>query len=337
MRTRVLIAVAIAAMAASPAFGQSKTGTTVGQFLMIEPSARIAGMGNAGVSLLVDGVDAAYYNVASLSDLERPTVQFSHSAWLAGIRYDYVAGAFRVGRWGNAMASITSLGSGDIEVRTVAQPLGTGQQFSVSDLALSLGYARRITDRFSAGAQLSYVQETIWNTSIHTATVNIGTLFRLSEDGLHIGSSLSNYGTQAGFSGRDLQFLFDADPSVAGDNSALPADEFTDHFPVPVLFRVGVSLPHRIPRVGRLVLAADAFHPSDNSESISMGAEFTYHDVVAGRVGYQNLFMQDSEVGLTAGGGFKGTLDERVYRVDYAWADQGRLGGTHRVTLGLTF
>ena len=28
---------------------QSKTGTTIGQFLLIEPSARIAGMGNAGV------------------------------------------------------------------------------------------------------------------------------------------------------------------------------------------------------------------------------------------------------------------------------------------------
>ena len=32
-------------------FAQSKTGTTIGQFLKIEPSARVAALGNAGASL----------------------------------------------------------------------------------------------------------------------------------------------------------------------------------------------------------------------------------------------------------------------------------------------
>jgi len=39
------------AMAPGAARAQSKTGTTVGTFLTIEPDARIAGMGNAGASL----------------------------------------------------------------------------------------------------------------------------------------------------------------------------------------------------------------------------------------------------------------------------------------------
>jgi hypothetical protein len=32
-----------------------------------------------------------------------------------------------------------------------------------------------------------------------------------------------------------------------------------------------------------------------------------------------------------------GKLEEWDYRLDYAWADQGRLGGTHRVALAMLF
>ena len=55
------------------------------------------------------------------------------------------------------------------------------------------------------------------------------------------------------------------------------------------------------------------------------------------RLGYQSLFLQDSEVGLTGGAGFRGTLDGLRYHVDYAWADQGRLEDTHRFSFGLLF
>jgi hypothetical protein len=318
------------------AHAQTKTGTATGQFLLIEPSARIAAMGNAGVALL-GGLDAVYFNPAATVTEERIGLQVTHSEWLAGINYDYVAFALPLGRWGVGHASVTALGSGDIEVRTVAQPLGTGEVFSVSDLAVGLGYARRITDRFSAGLRISYVQETIWNSSLHTATLDFGTLYALSDNGLHIGAGLSNFGTKAQYDGRDLHILYDNDPDRFGDNSALPGERFTDEFPLPVLFRVGLGLPVRFPPSGRLMLAATALHPSDNGESLDLGAEFEYREMIAVRAGYQNLFLEDSEVGLTAGGGFRGDLEERAYRLDYAWADHGRLGDTHRITLGFSF
>ena len=338
MRARLWIPVVAVAIAAAPgsAHAQSKAGTTTAQFLLIEPSARITAMGNAGVSIL-GGLDAAYYNPAVLVAEERFGVQFSHAEWLADIDYDYVAAVLPLGRWGIAHASVTALGSGDIEVRTVAQPLGTGERFQVSDLAIGLGYAKRITDRFSAGARISYVQESIWNSSIHTATLDFGTLYAVSDRGLHIGASLSNFGTKGAFDGRDLRILYDNDPDRFGDNGALPGVRFTDEFPLPVLFRVGAGLPVRLPPSGRLLFALDAFHPSDNTESVSLGAEYLYRDFVALRAGYQNLFLEDSEVGLTAGGGLHGDIDEHTYRLDYAWADHGRLGGTHRVTLGFVF
>ena len=83
------------------------------------------------------------------------------------------------------------------------------------------------------------MQETIWHTSASTVTFSIGTLYRVSENGLRIGSSLSNFGTRAAFDGRDLRFTYDNVPGQNGDNSTLPGARFTDPFSVPVTFRVG--------------------------------------------------------------------------------------------------
>src|SRR5262249_28666180 len=158
----------------------------------------ITGMGNAGVSLY-DGIEAAFYNPAAIGQLGRPGVEFTYSAWLAGITYGYAAGGLPMGRWGNLFVSVTSLNSGDIDLRTVSQPLGTGERFTAEAVALGLGYGRQISQRFSAGIQASYLQETIWHSSVSAWTLNVGTLFRVSTNGLHIGASISNFGTTAAY------------------------------------------------------------------------------------------------------------------------------------------
>jgi hypothetical protein len=336
MRRRILTWMMGMMLAALPAFGQSKTGTTIGQFLLIEPSARLAGMGNAGVSAW-EGLDAVYFNPAVIGLLHNYNVQFTHSAWLADIAYDYVALSLPVGKWGSVVASLTSLNSGDIEVRTVSQPLGTGERYSVSDVAIGVGYGRQITDRFSAGGRMTYLQETIWHTSLNTVVFDLGTLYQVSEQGLRIGASLSNFGTQGSFSGRDLAIVYDGDPNRYGDNGTLPADMYTDAFSVPTLFRVGVGMPFRLGPQANLKLALDAFHPDDNTEGLSAGAELEYAKRLALRAGWQDAYQRDTEVGLTLGGGIRGKLDVYGYRVDYGWAEHKRLGGTHRVTLGMQF
>lgn len=321
---------------AGTAHAQTKTGTTIGQVMLIEPSARMSGMGNAGVSL-ADGLDGVFYNPAAAGQLTGWGFTFTHSAWLAGVGYDYAAAGAPVMGWGTAYLSVTSLHSGDMEVRTVSQPLGTGERFGVSDIALGLGFGRQISERFAAGAQVTWLQETIWHTSANTFVLSAGTVYRISKNGLHIGSSLSNFGTQGRFLGSDLQTTFDQDPTRNGDNGALPAEQLTDGFPVPVLFRIGAGYPFVLGPRTRLEVALDAFHPADNSESVSAGAELTYRELASLRLGYQNAFQEDSELGLTAGGGVQGRIDTYAYHLNYAWADHRRLGGTHRVTIGVTF
>lgn len=336
-RVRVVAAcVALAVCAPAAVRAQSKTGTALGEFLLIEPSARLAGMGNAAAGL-DEGIDAVWFNAATLAMLDHVSVDFSHLAWFGDIAIDYAAVAIPLGKWGSGMASVTSLRSGDMDVRTVAQPLGTGERFSVSDIAIGLGYGRQITDRFAVGGQVRWLQETIWLSSYNSVVFDIGTVYRVSDRGLRIGSSLTNVGTRGRFAGDNLRVTFDQDPTRQGDNGSLPAEQFTGDFPLPVTFRVGLGLPVRLTRDAALRLGIDALHPSENTESVNAGFELAYRHAIAVRAGWQEAFARDTELGPTAGAGVQGRLEDYGYRFDYAWADHQRLGATHRFTATLTF
>ena len=331
-----LAALAALVVTAGVASAQTNTGTTIGQFMLIEPDARIAGLGNAGVSMY-EGLRAVYYNPASIGRVKGIEAVFSHNAWMADISHDWVAVAIPAGHLGTFYGTLTALNSGEMDVRTVEQPHGTGERFTVTDIALAVGYGRQVSPRFAAGGQVNIAQETIWQTSVTALTFNVGTLYRVAENGLRIGASLSNFGTRAAYDGRDLRFTYDNVPDRNGDNSSLPGERFTDAFSVPVMFRAGLGLPVQIDAANRLLFVADAYHPNDNAESVSLGAEYTLKDLVAVRAGWQNLFLHESETGLTLGAGLMARYEAVQYRVDYAWADQGRLGSSNRLTVAMGF
>lgn len=319
-----------------PSLAQQKTGSTVGQFLLIEPSARLSAMGNAGAATF-DEVLAGYYNPAAWGQLSALDAQVTHSEWLAGISFDYASVGVPIGGGSVLALTMASLHSGEIDVRTVQQPLGTGERYSVTSLSLGLGYAIRVTDRFSAGLHAHYVQETIWHSSLSAFSLDLGTLYRLSSDGLYIGASISNFGTSARYNGSDLRIRFDNDATTFGDNSNLPGEVYVDEYSLPILFRVGLSYPVLHVSQHRVLVAVDAVHPSDNTESMSFGAEWTFAGLLSLRGGYQQLFKRDSEVGLTLGGGLSYELLGTLLRVDYAWADHGRLLDTQRFSVGIQF
>ena len=337
MVNRIACFLAVTAVGVTLAFGQSKTGTTVGEFLLIEPSARIGGMGNAGATMS-DEIEAAYYNPAAIGLVSQTGLQFTHSPWLAGISFDYASFVLVLGDVGNLYGSVTSLNSGDIAVRTVDQPLGTGESYTVTDLAFGLGYGKRVSDRFSVGLQLKFLQETIWHSSMSGFAIDAGTLYWISPDGLHIGASISNFGTRPQFNGRDLRILFDQNQRINGDNPAIPGELNTSDFPLPIMFRVGLGLPITVDDNNRVLLEVDAFHPSDNPESVSAGAEWMVYRTFALRAGYQGLGLgPDSEVGLTLGAGVRYAFNDVNVSFDYAWASHGRLDYTQLLTFGVAF
>ncbi len=337
MNKKIIFSLLIIFSFFSSLLAQSKTGTTIGQFLKIDPSARASAMANASTSLYGEA-SSLYYNSASLGRLTNVDIQFTYNQWLADITYDYAVIAVPITNLGTFALQLTSLNSGEIDVRTVEFPKGTGERYSVTNFALGLGFGLMLTDRVSVGLQVSYIQETIWHSSLSTFGLNFGVQYQVEENGLTVGASILNFGPRAGYDGRDLYINYDFNSDKYGDNDLLPAELRTDAYSLPTSFRVGVSYPLIINEDNKVTFAMDAFHPNDNTESISIGSEWQFLNSFSVRGGYRDLFIPDSEAGLVLGAGVRvNVLESYNLRFDYAWADYGRLEQAHRFTISLGF
>ena len=337
MNKKIIFSLLIIFSFFSSLLAQNKTGTTIGQFLKIDPSARASAMANASTSLYGEA-SSLYYNSASLGRLTNVDIQFTYNQWLADITYDYAVIAVPITNLGTFALQLTSLNSGEIDVRTVEFPKGTGERYSVTNFALGLGFGLMLTDRVSVGLQVSYIQETIWHSSLSTFGLNFGVQYQVEENGLTVGASILNFGPRAGYDGRDLYINYDFNSDKYGDNDLLPAELRTDAYSLPTSFRVGVSYPLIINEDNKVTFAIDAFHPNDNTESISIGSEWQFLNSFSVRGGYRDLFIPDSEAGLVLGAGVRvNVLESYNLRFDYAWADYGRLEQAHRLTISLGF
>lgn len=314
---------------------QSKVATTIGQFLKIEPSARLSAIGGSGTGNYGSAA-SLFYNPASLGRIQNIDADFTMVNWLADIKYNYGAVAINTGDLGTFALQVISLNSGEIPVRTVEMPLGTGEKYSFTNFALGIGYGKLLTDRVSVGLVVSYFNETIWHSSLNGFFFNFGVQYQINENGFTFGASVSNYGTHGKYSGTDLFVNYDFDPRKYGDNDRLPAELRTDEFTLPTTFRAGLTYPISFFNNYKLIVSIDALHPNDNYESLAIGGELKFFDSFSIRGGYRNLFLVDSEGGLTLGAGADvNVLNSYHLRFDYSWVDYGRLKAVHRITFGL--
>lgn len=318
----------------------SKVGTTAGEFLQIGVGPRAMAMGGAFVAA-ADDISSLYWNPAGLAAMPGGEVFFSHSEWLADINFDYMGGAMRLGNLGTVGASITFLSMPDMVVRTEERQEGTGETFDAADLAVGLSYGLAVTDRFSVGFTGKFVQQRIWHSSASGFAVDIGTRFRTNfVGGLTIGASLYNFGTDMKMDGRDLRTFVDPNEQELGNNDRIPANYDTDSWSLPLNFQIGVSSQPLNTRMHQLTVAADALHPSSNYESVNLGFEYGYMRRFFLRGGYQSLFLEDAEGGISGGVGVRLPLfyEGGVGDVGYAFRSVGsRLGGVHLVSVGISF
>jgi len=315
----------------------SKVGVTAAPFLEISVGARAVGMGGAFVGT-ADDASALYWNPAGIAKMSRPEAILVHIQWIADISFDYVGFVMPMGSFGTLGASVTSLSMNDMMVKTVDQPEGTGEYFGAGDIAMALTYAFNVTDRLSIGFTGKYIQQHIWNESAWGIGFDIGTLFTTGFRGLRIGATLSNFGTDMRMSGKDLLVYHDIDESIDGNNDRIFAELQTESWPLALNFQFGVAMELFDNEIHRITVASDALHPSDNTESVNIGMEYALKDMIFLRAGYKTLFMRDSEEGITLGGGINMKfMDSLKLRLDYAYADFGRLQNTQQLTLSIQF
>jgi len=318
----------------------AKTGTVAATFLEIPAGAAAVGMGTAFVSNASDA-SALYWNPAGAARFEKSEVLANHMSWIADTRFDFAALVLPLGEAGTVGVSFTSLGMEDMKVRTVDLPEGTGEYFSANDIAVGISYARKLSDRFSVGATVKYIQQSIWHETASAFALDIGTMFRTDLlGGMVIGASLSNFGTSLKLDGRDTRQFGRVDATILGSNDRIPSTIEMDSWDLPLLFQIGVSFNPVKEDVYRWTVAVDALHPNDNDESVNIGTELAYSEALFLRAGYSSIFLPWAEGGLSLGFGvtsallFSSTTDVQL---DYAYRDMGRLGGVNMISLGVRF
>ena len=268
-------------------------------------------MGEAYVAI-ADDATAVYWNPAGIARLSGQSISINHTAWPANVLFDQAAYVFSV-KWipGMLGVNVRALTMSRDVVRTTYLPEGTGETFDAGEWAYGVTYARALTDKFSAGFSINYVQTGLADVKGSSTTFDFGTLYDVGILGAKIGMAIQNVGS-------DMTFI---DEKVK----------------MPVFFRVGGSFDVLQMGENKLITAAEFTHPPDNSEKLNLGAEYAFHDYLFLRGGYKMNY--DTE-GLTAGFGVKFPLTlvkSSVARLDYAYQDMNYLSAAHRVSLNVSF
>ena len=176
--------------------------------------------------------------------------------------------------------TVTSLGSGDMDVRTVTQPLGTGERFT------RLGPRDRA--RLRARHHRSLLRR-------RPGLVRAGDdLEQLDPDrDLRLRHAVPGLGRRPAHRREPVElrhpgpattaatsrFLYDNDPDQSTATTARSrASASPTPFAVPVLFRVGLAYPRAASSASdACMVAADAFHPSDNAREHEPGRRVHVH------------------------------------------------------------
>lgn len=351
MMQRVILIVLVSGLLWIQAYGQEPTrvGTTAASFLEYGYSTTGNAMGDAYVSVGND-LSAVYWNPAGLAQMNQNEVYFMYQPWLADIKTSYAAAGVVIPTIGNIAVALTSVNYGDMAVTTLEMQEGTGEKFSVDDMAFGLTFANSLTSWFSFGATAKYISSKIWHTNANALAMDLGVVINTSffsptdkrENGLNIGMSISNYGTRMRYDGIDLINPIDIKPDEAGNFRDVPGQFRLSEWELPLIFRIGMSLQPIATENHQLILALDALHPNNNSESVNVGAQYSLKSAAFGRAflraGYKGLFMDRSEFGLSFGFGVETFLlyNTRL-RIEYAVRDHAILGSTESFSIGFSF
>ena len=335
----------------------AKVGTAGAQFLKIGVGGRGTAMGEAYDAVCNDA-SSMFWNPAGLAFVKKNSALFNHANWLADIKYEAGAFAHNLGVAGVVGVHFAYLTSGDIEETTVEMQEGTGNFFSATNLAFGVSYARMLTDRFSIGGNIKYVEEKLADEKAMAWGVDVGILYYTGFKSMRLGMSIRNFGPELQFSGtyRD----YDNGNWVMDSNTGLPQEKEYLPYHMPMTFKISLAYDLLENEDTFMTVAADLAHPNDNVEKLNIGTELTLMKVLAVRIGYTGLVgimkREDKETENV------GTADEVTYNIhnytqnlaagvglmlglpgvgdfnlDYSYADFGVLDWVHRMSVTINF
>jgi len=297
--------------------------TSAANWLKLESGARGIGMGGSQTASGI-GVSAIPYNPSSLTFIDsEQEVYYSKVNYLVGISHNTIAYGRKMSFSDYIGLHLFYLDSGPMEVTTLAEPDGTGEDFYVYNYALRLVYAKIVTDRLRIGGSIKYIREDIYTMYMQSLLLDIGSNFDTGLYGIMLGMSVSNFGPDVQFHGAGLETKDDDETYV----------QRTEKFPVPLVLRLGLKkdiFGAEEGSVHRLLVSVDGIDPIDYVLYWSIGAEYSWKDMVFLRSG---THLEHDSAGLSLGGG----LRWNYISVDYAYVNYGILEETHQFGISLEF
>lgn len=326
-----------------------RRGTTAANFLEIGYGSAGVAMGDAYVAAVND-LSAIYWNPAGLAHMRQGEAMFVHQPWVADINTSMVAASVYSPLMGTFAFSVYSMDYGREEVTTLVEQDGTGEHYSAGEFCFGLSYGRSLAKWFSFGASAKFITSQIWHTSAKAVAVDLGAIVQTgffstkNNEGMLIGMSISNYGTRMKYDGIDLLQPIDPNPNTWGEFNAVEGQYKTQGWELPLIFRIGVAYSPLVTENHRFTVEADALHPNNNPESVNVGGQYALTVHSAGtfyvRGGYKALFMENSEYGLSYGGGFIYRLSgagSMALKLDIAKREVGLLGDSPTYSISLLY
>ena len=309
--------------------GRDRLAQTGMKFLSVSLDARAAAVADA-VTALSGRSLSMFYNPAGMGLMESEVhAALGQVQWIAEMNFNYASVAFQPlsGRLGVFGLTLVAADYGEF-TETIRFDNDKGYQvlgsYEPTALAVGLGYARSLTDRFAVGGNVKYARE-----SLGSAVTSVGEDGSLERGDYAESTVAFDFGVlyRTGF--RSLNF------AMSVRNLASEVTYYEENFELPLTFRVGVSMDmvdftSFDQNTHALLLSVDAQRPRDYSEQINAGIEYRFLDVLALRTGYT---YPTDEQGISLGAGVHTGLAGADFSFDYAYTQFGLFGNVNRLSL----
>jgi hypothetical protein len=320
----------------SKAQENQKLAQTGFQFLSVISDARGAAMADAMTSLQI-GSGALFFNPAGMADMSTFfDISGSTNKWIADITHTAFSLAINPfnGDYGVFGFSAQLVDYGDFYGTVVnrANPQGYDDTgiFSLNALAIGVGYAKKISDMFSIGGQIKWIQQDLGE-SIIPVNIRVNPTnedIRIA-DTTTASNKLSplvfDFGTQFRTGIKSLVF------GMSVRNFSKEVEYVDEGIQAPMVFTLGISMNvmdlwEKLPFEQSLLVSLDASHYRDHPEQIKIGLDYKIMEMFSLRGGYvsgndQNDFTYG--IGITKYG----------FSFDYSYTPFGVLNNVQRFTV----
>jgi hypothetical protein len=303
-----------------PNLGGQRAGISTAQFLKIGVGSRATALGESFVAVANDA-SALYWNPAGLVQFDQDQIMFSHNQYVVDIYHDFLGAVYHLDNENAVGVSFTSLSTKDMAVTTEFSPFGTGEYFSYGDLAFAVSYSRRMTDKFSVGGTVRYIEETLDKLKMRGVMIDLGTYYWTGLGSTRFAVTVSNFGNQMAPDGKVV---------LVGKREKSQWQSFSP----PTIFRIGFAFEPYQSEDNKITSSIQLNHPNDNKENVSAGLEYSWKNIVYIRGGYKfNVDEQNYSFGF----GVNIPIRIAYCAVDYSYSNYITLGNAQRFSIILGF